>query len=123
MAGVRILGLGKVDRLLCLGVGSLTELPLKQKPKNPNSKPCAGGDTRVFVDEYTIYMNLVGYIGILLVFFCVKKCWESPLPSHHPTSSNRHLHQGMPGVTTSGKAFVRPMNFCKDFLLEKTSGV
>ena len=37
VAGVRILGIGKVDRLSCLGVGSLTELPLKPETLNPKT--------------------------------------------------------------------------------------
>ena len=38
VAGVRILGIGEVDRLSCLGVGSFTELPLKPY-KNQALKP------------------------------------------------------------------------------------
>ena len=37
VAGVRILGLVEVDRLSCLGVGSLTELPLKHWTLNPKT--------------------------------------------------------------------------------------
>ena len=37
VAGVRTLGIGEVDRLSCLGVGSLTELPLK--PETLKHKP------------------------------------------------------------------------------------
>ena len=37
VAGVRILGIGEVDRLSCLGVGSLTELPLNPETLNPKT--------------------------------------------------------------------------------------
>ena len=37
VAGVSILGIGEVDRLSCLGVGSLTELRLKPETLNPKT--------------------------------------------------------------------------------------
>ena len=37
VAGVRILGIGEVDRLSCLGIGSLTELSLKPETLNPKT--------------------------------------------------------------------------------------
>ena len=39
VAGVSILGIGEVDRLSCLGVGSFTELPLKPETPNPKINP------------------------------------------------------------------------------------
>ena len=37
VAGVRILGIGEVVCFSCLGVGSLTELPLKPETLNPKT--------------------------------------------------------------------------------------
>ena len=37
VSGVRILGIGEVDLWSCLGVGSLTSLPLKPETLNPKT--------------------------------------------------------------------------------------
>ncbi len=82
-AGPRILGIGEVDRLSCLGVGSLTELPLNLKtldpllnpktlalipkpwnqtynPKTIGPKPCVG-DTRVLWVIVPVRMEAFGH--------------------------------------------------------------
>ena len=75
VAGVRILGIGEVDLWSCLGVGSLTQLPLKPETLNPKTEtlkldmlnPGYG-----FINKYnlSLYMYIYTYIHVFPINIC-----------------------------------------------------